>query len=142
MTYKDKNVNTSCIYNKQTHPERFLYIHVVYMFNVVLSHHKQIPSPTFLFNIEEYKKTICALLCVGIYKGTKNIIMNKHIKVNVCKHKHKNNFILYIFTYTPIYSFLDILCIKQYISNLYVHTLTPINCFLDILYTKQYITNL
>ena len=112
------------------------------MFNVVLSHHKQIPSPTFLFNIEEYKKTICALLCVGIYKGTKNIIMNKHIKVNVCKHKHKNNFILYIFTYTPIYSFLDILCIKQYISNLYVHTLTTINCFLDILYTKQYITNL
>lgn len=112
------------------------------MFNVVLSHHKQIPSPTFLFYIEEYKKTICALLCVGIYKGTKNIIMNKHIKVNVCKHKHKNNFILYIFTYTPINSFLDILCIKQYISNLYVHTLTPINCFLDILYTKQYITNL
>ena len=112
------------------------------MFNVVLSHHKQIPSPTFLFYIEEYKKTICALLCVGIYKGTKNIIMNKHIKVNVCKHKHKNNFILYIFTYTPIYSFLDILCIKQYISNLYVHTLTTINCFLDILYTKQYITNL
>ena len=101
MTYKDKNVNTSCIYNKQTHPEHFLYIHVVYMFNVVLSHHKQIPSPTFLFNIEEYKKTICALLCVGIYKGTKNIIMNKHIKVNVCKHKHKNNFI-YIFIHTNL----------------------------------------
>ena len=140
MTYKDKNVNTSCIYNKQTHPEHFLYIHVVYMFNVVLSHHKQIPSPTFLFYIEEYKKTICALLCVGIYKGTKNIIMNKHIKVNVCKHKHKNNFI-YIYIHTNLL-FLDILCIKQSISNLYVHTLTPINCFLDILYTKQYITNL
>lgn len=70
-TYKNKKVNTSRIYDKQTHPEHFLYTHVVYTFNVVLSNHKQIPSPTFLFYIEEYKKTICALLCVGIYKGTK-----------------------------------------------------------------------